>query len=201
MIGKIRKNLIIIASATLLCLIAVGATLAFVFTQTDPVENVFTPSEVSCAVVEGEKDPVFGSVVNMENIKTDVKIKNTGDTDAYIRVAILVNWATDDGTRVWAQKPQRNIDYTMEPTELANGWFDGNDGFYYYQNAIAPGELTGILVKEAKLKDGANIPQGTDGTRYYLSIEIVASAIQSKPASAVTDQWHVTVGSDGTIGK
>ena len=200
----INKKSIIITSVILLLLVAVGTTLAYVFTETEPVENTFIPSRVSCAVVENGKEPVSGSLVNISDSKNNVQIQNTGDTDAYIRVAVTVNWMNADGTRVWAQKPIQNTDYTMTYNLSKNGWFDGGDGFYYYSKAVSPtspNNLTEILISNAALMSGVTAPVGTDNTQYYLSIEIVASAIQSTPASTVSDQWGVTVSDDGTIGK
>ena len=196
----INKKLII-TSVILLLLVAVGTTLAYVFTETEPVENTFIPSRVSCAVVENGKEPVSGSLVNISDSKNNVQIQNTGDTDAYIRVAVTVNWMNADGTRVWAQKPIQNTDYTITYNLSEDGWFDGGDGFYYYSKAVSPtspNNLTGILISNAALMSGVTAPVGTDGTPYYLSIEIVASAIQSTPKTVVEEQWGVTV-NDGVI--
>ena len=191
----INKKSIIIASVMLLLLVAVGTTLAYIFTETNPVENTFNPSKVACAVVENNNpDENRADIVLNDSIKTNVQIKNTGDTDAYIRVAVVVNWASADGSCVWAQKPADN-DY--EITYNLNGdWFDGGDGFYYYSKTISPEELTTILINEAKQLKSA--PQTPDGIQYYLSIEIVASAIQSTPETVVAEQWGVTV-NDGVI--
>ena len=200
----INKKSIIITSVILLLLVSVGTTLAYVFTETEPVENTFIPSRVSCAVVENGKEPVSGSLVNISDSKNNVQIQNTGDTDAYIRVAVTVNWMNADGTRVWAQKPIQNTDYTITYNLSKDGWFDGGDGFYYYSKAVSPtspNNLTEILISNAALMSGVTAPVGTDNTQYYLSIEIVASAIQSTPASTVSDQWGVTVSDDGTISK
>ena len=184
----INKKSIIIASVMLLLLVAVGTTLAYIFTETKPVENTFNPSKVSCAVVENKGTPVTGSVTNTGNVKENVQIKNTGDTDAYIRVAVVVNWASADGSCVWAQKPADD-DYTIT-YNLGNGWVKGSDDYWYYTKSVPPTEgnnLTDILIEKAtQNKEG---PKGTDGTQYYLSIEIVASAIQSTPETVVKEQW------------
>ena len=187
----INKKSIIIASVMLLLLATVGTTLAYIFTETKPVENTFNPSKVSCAVVENNGTPVTGSVTNTGNIKENVQIKNTGDTDAYIRVAVVVNWMDEAGTKVWATKPVEGADgdYTIT-YNLGNGWVKGSDGYWYYTKSVPPTEgnnLTDILIKNAtQNKEG---PKGTDGTQYYLSIEIVASAIQSTPETVVKEQW------------
>ena len=165
----INKKSIIIASVMLLLLATVGTTLAYIFTETKPVENTFNPSKVSCAVVENGYEPVSGEIQNISDIKSNVQIKNTGDTDAYIRVAVVVNWMDEAGTKVWATKPVEGADgdYTIT-YNLSNGWFNGGDGFYYYSKTISPEKLTTILINEAKQLKSA--PQTPDGIQYYLSI-------------------------------
>ena len=189
----ITKKTIAIISLALLILITVGTTLALVFTNTDPVENTFKPSKVSCAVVEtlvnGDNSTTTetsaGSVSNFTS-KSNVQIKNTGDTDAFIRVAVVVNWMNADG-KVWAQKPKIGTDYQIAFNQQDdNGvelWEIGNDDYWYCKKEVAPTETTDILITEAKqLK-----PAPEEG--YYLSIEIVASAIQSAPDTTVEEEW------------
>lgn len=196
----INKKFIVVTALALLLFVTVGSTLAYIFTKTEPVENTFNPSSVSCAVVENGGKPVSGAVVNIKTVKENVRIQNTGDTDAYIRVAVVVNWMSEDGSKVWATKPVMGTDYSIDwafddeinPTT----WDPGSDGYYYYKNSVVPnGGLTEILINEAKVLK----PAPLDG--YYLSIEIVASALQAKPASVVTSQWGVTVANDGSISK
>ena len=148
--------------------------------------------------MENKGTPVTGSVTNTGDIKENVQIKNTGDTDAYIRVAVVVNWMDKAGTKVWATKPVENTEYSITYANTTN-WVKGSDDYWYYTKSVPPTDgsnLTDILIKNAtQNKEG---PKGTDGTQYYLSIEIVASAIQSTPETVVAEQWGVTV-NDGVI--
>ena len=198
----INKKFIVVTALALLLFVTVGSTLAYIFTKTEPVENTFNPSKVACAVVENNNpDENRADIVPNVSIKTNVQIKNTGDTDAYIRVAVVVNWMSADGTRVWATKPVEGTEYTISYA-TNTGWVKGSDGYWYYTKSVPPtggSNLTGILIEMATQKiDG---PKGTDGTQYHLSSEIVASAIQAKPTSVVTSQWGVTVANDGSISK
>ena len=189
----INKKSVLITSVALLLLVAVGTSLAYVFTKTDPVENKFDPSKVSCAVVEvvekGDSSENTANVVQTGKSKTNVQIKNTGDTDAYIRAAVVVNWMNEDGTRAWATKPVQGADYSISYNLNDNGWVDGGDGYYYYTQPVDPGDMTNILITSAT--QNATGPKGTDGTQYYLSIEIVASAIQADGmgAASAKDAW------------
>ena len=196
----ISKKLILFASVALLLSVSVGTTLAYVFTNSGPIKNIFKPSKVSCAVVENRGDPVSGAVTLTGKVKEAVQIKNTGDTDAYIRVAVVVNWASEDGSKIWAQKPARDSDYTIA-YDLSNGWIDGGDGFFYYSKAVSPdssNNLTSVLIEKAELLSGVTAPTGTDSTQYYLSVEIVASAIQ--PTAEAVKAWSNGVVSIGTNG-
>ena len=185
----ISKKSILIVTLALLLTVAVGSTLAYIFMRTDPVNNTFTPAQVSCAVVENGGRLVTNAIVNTGSEKTNVQIKNTGDTYAYIRVAIVITWKNDQGV-VWAEAPTSN-DYTIEWNLTADGWVKGPDGYYYYSNAVSSNAFTGILIEKVTLKDGSQPPIGTDGTKYYLSVEIVASAIQADGmgVTSAQDAW------------
>lgn len=190
MFKNISKKRLTVLLVSLLSVIAlsVGLTLAYVYTKTDDVKNEFEPSKVSCAVMENGETAEHEEDRLSVSTKSSVQIKNTGDAEAYIRVAVVVNWKKADGT-VWAQMPAAD-DYSI--TFASNtGWTEGDDGYYYYKNSVAPDTVTGILIDEAKqLKDA---PQAD----YVLSIEIVASAIQAKPTDVVQKQWGITFEQDG----
>lgn len=193
---NMKKKALLTMSVVLLLLVAVGTTLAYIFTKTDPVVNTFTPSNVSCAVVENNADAEnTGKIVHTGNTKNNVQIRNTGNTDAYIRVAVVVNWMSENGSKVWATKPVKSIDgtdgdYTITYNLKDNGWIDGGDGYYYYTQPVAKSDLTDILITSATQLTQKG-PVGTDNTQYYLSIEIVASAIQSNGmgATSAKDAW------------
>lgn len=169
--GKRLTIAVICLTLSLIC----GITLAYVFTNTTPVENKFTDAEVRCDVVETFKN----------NEKRDVQIKNTGNVKSYIRATIVVTWAIDGkdaDIQVYAKQPVSGTDYIIEMNELS-GWVEAEDGFWYYTEAIAPQGYTDKLIDSCKPVKG-KAPEG-----YHLSVEIIASAIQSKPTSVVAEQW------------
>lgn len=194
-----KRLTVLLVSLSLILVVGVGVTLAYVFASTGNVVNTFTPSHVSCAVVENNSATEnTGNPVNVES-KSNVMIKNTGDTEAYIRVAVIVNWKNNDG-HVWATAPKSD-EYTIIYDTSNPKWVKlASDNFWYYTAPVSHIEgsnLTDVLIKSAtQIKPG---PVGTDGSQYYLSIEIVASAIQSTPANVVGDNWsndQVKIGVD-----
>ena len=105
-----------------------------------------------------------------------------------------MTWKNVDGT-VWASTPVLGTDYTMN---LGSGWVKSTtDGYYYYSAPVVPGDLTGVLITEAtQLLAGPVNPDTTvdeSKRQYYLSIEIVASAIQSSLATSAQGAWDAAV--------
>lgn len=179
-----RKPVTLLVSLLLLLGIAIGSTVAFLATRTAAKKNTFTPSKVSSQVTES-----FDGTT-----KSNVAVKNTGDIDAYLRATVNITWRKDQNTAdqtVTAKVPQEGVDYTITYS-AGTGWAKGEDGYWYYLTPVAPGESTGNLIESCKLLPGAKVPTG-----YHLSVEIIASAIQSVPAKAVGEAWGVTITENG----
>ena len=162
--------------------LAIGGTLAYIIANTVSVENKFTPGEVSCEVVEQWEEP--------HKVKSNVRIKNTGNTAAYIRATYVVTWQKENGT-VNGKMPVVGTDYTIVFADNT-GWKKIGD-YWYYTSPVAAGGETGVLIASCKLAEGAAVPTG-----YHLSVEIIASAIQSEPDTVVAEKWKVNV-VDGKI--
>lgn len=167
----------LVALALVLC-IAGGATLAFLMVTTPSLTNVFQYGHVTCKVDETFQD----------NVKTNVSIRNTGDTQSYIRVKLVFTWKDSDGN-VSAQ-PVKTGDYDLELN--MDGWFE-KDGYYYAKAPVAPDNKTPVLIGKCT-EVAAHAPDG-----YTLSLEILADAIQSTPTRAVEQAWSVTVDTDGLL--
>lgn len=163
---------LLVALAVVLCAM-VGTTVAYLVTDTDPITNIFTPTKVTTEITENFD----------EKVKNNVKVKNTGDVDAYIRAAVVVTWQNDAG-EVYPTAPVEGTDYTV--TWTMDGWKKIGD-YYYYKEVVKPGDSTGVLLTDCKPVEG----KAPDG--YHLSVEILASAIQAKPDSVVLEAWKVTI--------
>lgn len=178
----------LLVSLLLVLGVAVGGTVAFLSTRTDRKVNTFTPSEVTCEVTETFND----------NVKSKVAVQNTGDTTAFIRAAINVTWMSNQGAAnqtVSAKVPVKDTDYSITFAKNTN-WIQGADGYYYYQLPVKPQDSTKVLIEECELQNNASVPDG-----YHLSVEIVASAIQSVPEAAVKAAWGVgfSINADGSL--
>lgn len=193
---KLNKRAVaLLVCLTVILTAAVGVTLAIIFTGTDALENIFTPAQVSCAVVENGQPYTATKLSDGTGISA-LQVKNTGNTDAYIRASIVVVWKNTDGD-VYAKTPVLGTDYNMTlslgTNSSAEQWVKGGDGFYYFTSPVAANAVTGNLIASASYT--ANAPAG-----YSLYVEVVASALQAKPTSVVCDVWKSGVEKiEGTI--
>ncbi len=170
-----KKSLVLLACVALLLTFTVSGTVAYLVAGPSSVTNTFTPSKVEITV----DDTVESGT------KKDVKINNNSSIPVYIRVAIVGNWVTNE-----------------EPHVIVGGWNDYTgislradweyiNGYYYYKKAVDPS------VKSIPMFDSykpTNVPDGT-----HLEMTIIAQAIQTEPASALTDAnwgWTPTTGTN-----
>ena len=161
------RQVLLLAALAVIAMGVVGGTVAYLVTKTDPVVNTFTPGVVSCKI-----DETFDGTT-----KSNVYVTNTGNTNAYIRAAIIVTWM-DAAGNIAATVPAKGTDYTLELNET--DWVE-HDGYYYYKGSVAPNALTEKLIKTC-----TDLRSNGD---YTLCVEILADAIQSSPDSAVTQAW------------
>ena len=175
---RMNRTAVLLIAMILLIGTAVGTTVAYLTTKTEPIENTFEYAEVSCEVSQKYENKTA----------KDVQVKNTGTTDVYIRATYIVNWLDAHGNIV-ASDP---AGYSYNLIAATDGqWTQGTDGFFYYTSSVAPGAST----EGSLLTCTATYPSNPE---YTLSVEILAEAIQSTPEEAVQEAWSVTV-SDGKL--
>ena len=168
------KQLCLLLSIVLIATVTAGGSLAYIFTKTDDVTNTFTPTEVTCFINETMEN----------NVKKNVSVTNTGDTDAYIRVAIVATWQNGNG-QVAAQAAIENNDYEIDLNtgDVDDKWKKSGD-YWYYTVPVASGGVTDVLINSCR-----PVVAGPDG--YTLHVEIIADAIQASPVDAVIEAWGV----------
>ncbi len=124
--GGSKKPLTLFVALVLLLTLAVGGSLAWLVSN-DNVTNSMVPGQVPIEIVEEIKD----------NVKTSITIKNTGNIDAYIRVAVVANKVDKDGNITVGTAPELKLN-----TEK---WQLLPDGYYYYKGVVAPKASTESL--------------------------------------------------------
>lgn len=169
-----KRKLLLIAACILLSMATFGGTLAYILTNTAPLTNQFTPAQIDCEVLE---DYSTGTV------KKEVRVQNTGDAPAYIRVKLLPYWYDKENDTIIAKT-------SWTPSFVAEqGWVLGGDGYWYYTSPVDPGECTSVLIPSLTLKQD-------DVSLARQVLEIIASCIQAEPADAVKEAWS---GANGSV--
>lgn len=191
-----RKLLFLLLTAFLLA----NATVVYAYTMqhTQDLVNTFLPAYVDSEVVEkfdGEE-------------KSEIKIKNTSNVEAYLRMKIITYWQDSKGNIVAI--PPKTLTIVHDPDH----WFL-QDGYYYYKHPVPAGDVTFYDLLDGNTtisletytpdnddeNDDENDGEDNDDVTYtyYPVVEIVSEAFQSKPAHAVQSNWGVTVGPNRDI--
>ena len=176
--AKTWKALIVAALAVVILTAAVGGTMAWLSTQTQDLTNTFVPAKVTCKVDE--------NFTEGDTEKKDVRIQNTGTTDAYIRVAVIGNWY--QGDKIVAS-------WTDNIVPSSSDWFKANDGYYYYKKSVAGlGYTTNLFNSYTPNTRPDGVPDDA-----HFEMNIICQAIQSTPTTAVTSAWGLQVDANGNL--
>ena len=173
-----RVTAIVMATVLLLAL-AIGGTVAWLSTKDEPITNTFLPSKVACKVQEE-----FNSTTG---VKSNVNVRNTGDTQAFIRVKLVTYRTNDQGQHIGGTA-------ALPDFELGADWVE-YDGYYYYKLPVAAGgKPEADLTKKMTLKGNCD---GADGG--HQAIDVMAEAIQSVPEAAVKAAWGLSIDTNGNL--
>jgi hypothetical protein len=139
---RLHKRAVLLGlAAALLVAASIGGTLAWLTSAPSGLTNTFVPGKVPNEITE----TFDGST------KSNVRIKNVGNVNAFIRVALVSSWRNNDadhtGTGLSATG---TYDITINTTD----WTLGSDGYYYYNSAVQPDGSTAVLVISCSPKTG-----------------------------------------------
>lgn len=168
-----KKSLVLLVCAALLLTFTVSGTVAYLVDASGPVENQFKPATVDITTED-----------KIENgAKKDVFIKNGSTIPVYIRVAVIANWYNEAGEIVAPWNDHSGIQAVLAP-----GWIY-KEGYYYYTQAVQSDQAS---IPFFKLKDGSEdttvsyTPGDPPVEGAHLEMTIIAQAIQTEPAEALT---------------
>ena len=176
-----KKKMLIVAAATICLAAGASGTLAY-FTSENTAHNVITSGGVNIEVVEKTKNtegvlvdfPKEGmkGIMPGTDVSKIVSVKNTGESEAWIRVQVESVIKAADG----ADLPLmiENVGSVMTYT-VGGAWSLGEDGYYYYDKPVAAGKTTDILFDTVEFA-----PQmGNEYQNCTANIEISAQAVQT----------------------
>ncbi|MBR4479525.1 MAG: hypothetical protein IKO88_05920 [Bacteroidales bacterium] len=180
--------------------------------------NVMIEDNVSVAEKTTQEviDSVTGDTAEVDSYygstKTNVTITNTGNTDAYIRAAIIGQWLDADGNPVFGF-----TDYTHEialvdswyqdqfvtkkhehgefeglvgyDSNYSGDWVLGEDGYYYYTQIVPAGQSipsTDPLFTKYTVKECPAVSIAGAIKNVYFVLEIATQAISAKKIDGST---------------
>lgn len=136
--GGSKKPLTLFVALVLLLTLTVGGSLAWLVSN-DDVTNSMEPGRVPITINE--------TVSN--NVKSDVYVTNTGNIQAFIRVAIIANAVDENGDIIVDTAPTYSVD--------SSKWTPIGD-YYYYNGIVEPnGGKTAHLFTDDVSFDGGEI--------------------------------------------
>lgn len=175
-----KKKLLILSLAAICLAITAIGTLAY-FTSEGKAHNVITTGGVEIAVQEWADDEKTKPFENLSGVMPNTtvtkiaEVKNTGASDAWVRVKVEKNIKLQgEGTPDTAL-----VELTLNTTD----WTE-KDGYYYYKEALKPGEVTAPIFTAVTFKpDMGNEYQNATAT-----VDVVAQAVQTaNNGETVTD--------------
>mgnify|MGYP004732906755 CR=1 FL=1 len=176
-----RLTAIVLATVALLAL-AIGGTIAWLNDKTDPVENTFDYAHVTCEVTES-----FDAATG---VKSNVNVKNTSNTYAFLRVKLVAYRTNAAGQHIGGTA-------TIPTFTPGAGWVEYN-GYYYYTQPVSPDEQNNKPATDliSSITLGGSYADADGG---YTALDVMAEAIQSTPEQAVKDAWGFGLSTDGSL--
>lgn len=167
------KPATLLVSLLLIFGVVACGTISYIFVSSVLLNNSLKVVSVSSAVVE-----TFNGTT-----KSNAKIKNMGDIDAWIRVAIVPTWEVYENNLYKAVNESANLSDLNISINTSN-WFEKN-GFYYCKTKIAPNESTPVLINSASVKTSSvGYLAG-----YQMNLQILCEAIQAAPDATAAEAW------------
>lgn len=178
------------ASALLIVILCacVQGTVAY-FSGNAVAHNVITSGAIDIELVETKKDtptspetpyptdPVEGIMPN-KDVSKIVRVKNTGEFEAYVRVKVAKSVVSQGNKKLDESKLTISFDNGAYWTE--------KDGFYYYNQVLAPGASTEPLFTQVHFDATA----GNDYQNARIEIDVQAQGTQVAnnpiPAAGIT---------------
>lgn len=171
-----RKGKGILLVLLLVSCMGIGSTMAYLTAQTSEIVNTLKPGMVPPQIEE-----IFDG-----NLKQNVCVRNNGNTTAFVRAAVVVNWKDKNGNLA-PDRPISNRDYSI--TWSDSGWKKLGD-YYYCTSPVEPQNVTPVFLE--------TVYQKTTKTGYDLVVDIAAQTIQaqgidSQGKTPVELAWHVVI--------
>lgn len=157
-----KKKVFVITIALIVGIIGTAATFAIITATAGTVTNSFQTAKVTTEIEEEFE----GEIKAGSTVKKNPSVKNTGISDVFVRARITVSpeqtevmllngtWNgtafSEKGKAVDGIATERTL---YDPDSNGIGWYQGTDGWFYYNSPVASGQNTENLFDAVKLGD------------------------------------------------
>lgn len=158
-----KSRMIMWVSILALLVVAVGGTLALMFTRANSVTNTFTvgavDTEINEVLTDGNKQ---------------VSIKNYGTAPAYVRARILVSGVASENVKIVNTQPtpapdDKNVYLVINDTNWKQNGNPGPDGYYYYCSVLQPADANGNPTQTPNLLEKVVVGKGLVDDKDFLA--------------------------------
>lgn len=186
-----KKKMFVLAVLVIILAGTVTGTLAY-FTTKTVAHNVITSGEIDIALVESMKegndevpyptDSVGGIMPGADHSKI-VRVENIGSNPAWVRVKVT---KTVKVGRETLPDDVLTLDF-----DTTGAWIDGEDGYYYYRDALVPGGKTATPLFTSVHFDGEGMDNDYQNARIEINVQAYATQSQNNPIPAGGDVTDV----------
>ena len=169
MIAKVKDYRLIgiISFIIVLCLSTVAMTLAY-FTDNGEVDNTLSIGQIDTEIIEDFEAPK--NLIDTEQVKKIVRIRNNGPNPAYVRVfcefsdsRVDANFDTENGFATIDYNPTSFIDEEGNEATAEGLWTEPDtDGWRYYTVPLLPGDISDPVMTKVSIKEGVQESQLVD---------------------------------------
>lgn len=178
------KRKLLILSVLVICVATLAAgTLAY-FNAEDTAHNVITSGGVGIQLIEKTKsgdtlvdfpeDGLSGILPGTSASKI-VSVENTGSADAWIRVKVEMTITGSDGKALPLEIGGADSVIPVITFTPGESWTLGEDGYYYYNAAVASGKSTETLFEEVYFA----AQMGNEYQNCTANLVVTAQAVQT----------------------
>lgn len=183
------KTRLLVSVLALVCILAVGGTMAYLFATSDPVTNNFSAAQLDTGI----NDTVT------EAGKT-VSITNKGDSPAWVRARLLISGIDPKNVEIVGIAPSNTGNgklYLVMPNTDTGEWgisvgsetyatLMNGDGWIYYTTNLAPGDTTLDLLQ--------GVVFGTEVDPNTITITVTHESVLALGNTSYTDAFTNPVG-------
>jgi hypothetical protein len=185
----VSKKVLVLLLSVLTIVICLGIGMYQTFaalTGQDSKENNFKVADFKTSIQE-DFQPIQNLEANIDYKKV-VTVKNDGEDLAFIRVLVSPVITTKDTVTnqtfllpatMNGSSPVLSVDFNT------TDWINGEDGFYYYKQALKAGEMTSTLFEKVRMNSQA-IDANYDDAK--LTFELKVESVNTT-AYAYRDAW------------